>query len=174
MPCGAGLRRALLDSSLVLENFRLCGPYLGSAQPVPNYRELGLVPEAAYFNAGVLLIDVAAWRDAELSRRSLACLAQYRQHVYWWDQYALNVVLAGRWGPLDERWNQGRTYLCIRLGSTVRLIARPLSGCGATLILSTSPLALNLGGGAATHFVKSFSSILIGPLGRACVRHGSR
>jgi len=25
----------------------------------------------------------------------------------WWDQYALNVVLAGRWGALDARWNQG-------------------------------------------------------------------
>jgi lipopolysaccharide biosynthesis glycosyltransferase len=96
-----------LDSSQVLENFRLCGPYLGSTQPVPNFRELGLVPDAAYFNAGVLLIDVAAWRDADLSRRSLACLEQHRQHVFWWDQYALNVVLAGRWGHLDGRWNQG-------------------------------------------------------------------
>jgi lipopolysaccharide biosynthesis glycosyltransferase len=27
--------------------------------------------------------------------------------VLWWDQYALNVVLAGRWRSLDHRWNQG-------------------------------------------------------------------
>jgi lipopolysaccharide biosynthesis glycosyltransferase len=26
--------------------------------------------------------------------------------VRWWDQYALNVVLADRWGELDHRWNQ--------------------------------------------------------------------
>jgi lipopolysaccharide biosynthesis glycosyltransferase len=27
--------------------------------------------------------------------------------VRWVDQYALNVVLSGRWGQLDLRWNQG-------------------------------------------------------------------
>ena len=30
-----------------------------------------------------------------------------REHVLWWDQYALNVVLYRRWRPLDIRWNQG-------------------------------------------------------------------
>ena len=37
----------------------------------------------------------------------LACLRNHREHVLWWDQYALNVVLAGRWKPLEYRWNQG-------------------------------------------------------------------
>lgn len=96
-----------LDSSQALANYQLCGPLLGSAQPVPNFRELGLEREAAYFNAGVLLIDLAAWRNVDLSRQSLACLEQNRQHVLFWDQYALNVVLAGSWGQLDVRWNQG-------------------------------------------------------------------
>ena len=96
-----------LDSSQVLPNYQICGPLLASAQPVPNFRELGLNGNAAYFNAGVLLIDLAAWRNADLSRHSLECLERHRQHVTWWDQYALNVVLAGRWGPLDVRWNQG-------------------------------------------------------------------
>jgi lipopolysaccharide biosynthesis glycosyltransferase len=96
-----------LDSSQALANYRLCGSHLGSAQPVPNFRELGLKPQAAYFNAGVLLINLVAWRNADVSGQSLACLEQHRQHVLWWDQYALNVVLAGRWGQLDARWNQG-------------------------------------------------------------------
>ena len=96
-----------LDSADALANYRECGSYLGSVQPVPNFRELGLKPDAAYFNAGVLLIDLAAWRNSDLSRQSLECLEQHRQHVLWWDQYALNVVLAGRWGALDARWNQG-------------------------------------------------------------------
>ena len=96
-----------LDSSQVLANYQLCGPHLGSAQPVPNFGELKLKPDAAYFNAGVLLIDLDAWRNADVSRQSLACLEQHRQHVLWWDQYALNVVLAGHWGQLDARWNQG-------------------------------------------------------------------
>ena len=96
-----------MDSANALKNFQECGSHLGSVQPVPNFRDLGLKPDAAYFNAGVLLIDLAAWRTADLSNQSLECLEQHRQHVLWWDQYALNVVLAGRWGMLDARWNQG-------------------------------------------------------------------
>lgn len=96
-----------MDSSVALANYRLCGPHMGSARPVPNFRELGLRAEAAYFNAGVLLVDLAGWRNADVSGKSLACLERHRQHVDFWDQYALNVVLAGRWGRLDARWNQG-------------------------------------------------------------------
>lgn len=96
-----------IDSSQALENYRQCGSYISCSQPIPNYRELGLDPQAAYFNAGVLLIDLAAWREADLSSQLLKCLAQNRRHVRWWDQYAMNVVLAGRWGRLDPRWNQG-------------------------------------------------------------------
>jgi lipopolysaccharide biosynthesis glycosyltransferase len=96
-----------MDSSQVLASYQQCRAYLGSPWPVPNFRELGLRPDAAYFNAGVLLVDLAAWRDADLARQMLACLEQNQPHVRWWDQYALNVVLAGRWGSLDLRWNQG-------------------------------------------------------------------
>ena len=96
-----------MDSSQVLANYPLCASHLGSARPVPNFRELGLKPDAAYFNAGILLVDLDGWRRENLSARMLECLDQHRQHVRWWDQYALNVVLAGRWGQLDPRWNQG-------------------------------------------------------------------
>jgi lipopolysaccharide biosynthesis glycosyltransferase len=96
-----------LDSSQALANYELCASMLGSSRPVPNLRELGLQGDAAYFNAGVLLVDLDGWRRENLSARMLDCLARYRQHVTWWDQYALNVVLAGRWGRLDPRWNQG-------------------------------------------------------------------
>jgi lipopolysaccharide biosynthesis glycosyltransferase len=96
-----------LDSSQALANYPLCVPHLGAAKPIRNFRELGLEPQGAYFNAGVLLIDLAAWRNVDLSTQLLVCLKQHRQHVLWWDQYALNVVLANRWGMLDARWNQG-------------------------------------------------------------------
>ncbi|MGD9723648.1 MAG: glycosyltransferase family 8 protein [Pirellulales bacterium] len=96
-----------MDSSQVLPNYRGCAEFLGAARPVPNFRELGLSAAAPYFNAGVLLVNLAAWRAADLPRQLLACLAQNENHVRWWDQYAMNVVLAGQWGPLDMRWNQG-------------------------------------------------------------------
>jgi len=96
-----------VDSTQALANYQLCGPHIGCVQPIPNFREIGLNPKAAYFNAGVLLIDLAGWRSADVPEQMLACLAQHKQHVRWWDQYALNVVLSGRWGRLDARWNQG-------------------------------------------------------------------
>lgn len=95
------------DASAVLTNFDRCGAHLGSPRPVANFRELGLNPLGAYFNSGVMLVDLDAWRIADLPRKMLVCLERNQQHVHWWDQYALNVVLAGRWGQLDPRWNQG-------------------------------------------------------------------
>ncbi len=96
-----------MDSSQALPNYAACAPYLGSCQPVPNFRELGLSSTAPYFNSGVLSIDLDGWRAHDMPRRMLACLEDHRQHVLFWDQYALNVALAGLWGPLDLRWNQG-------------------------------------------------------------------
>ena len=96
-----------LDASIALKNYARCGRHLGSSEPVLNYRQLGLSPRSQYFNSGVLLLDLAAWRAADLPRRMLECLKQHEQYVRWWDQYALNVELAGQWGPLDLRWNQG-------------------------------------------------------------------
>jgi lipopolysaccharide biosynthesis glycosyltransferase len=96
-----------LDSSVAVANLAQSGAFICSHRPVPNYRALGLPAEAPYFNAGVLLIDLDLWRREDLSEQLMSCLQQNQGHVQWWDQYALNVVLTGRWGQLDSRWNQG-------------------------------------------------------------------
>lgn len=95
------------DSSLALPNYESCGPHLGSTRPIPNYQELGISGHSPYFNSGVLLIDVAAWREANVSENLVDCIHRNRQHGQWWDQYALNVVLASDWQSADPRWNQG-------------------------------------------------------------------
>jgi lipopolysaccharide biosynthesis glycosyltransferase len=58
-----------LDSSQALANYELCASMLGSPRPVPNFRELGLQGEAAYFNAGVLLVDLDGWQIGRASCR---------------------------------------------------------------------------------------------------------
>jgi lipopolysaccharide biosynthesis glycosyltransferase len=55
----------------------------------------------------VLVVDLERWRTERVAERALACLREQSEHVLWWDQYALNVVLAGQWNELDPRWNQG-------------------------------------------------------------------
>lgn len=87
--------------------FKRCAPHLGARVPVANYRELGFDATDPYLNGGVLVLDLAAWRREAVDVQLIDCLEQHREHVRWWDQYALNVVLHGQWRPLDHRWNQG-------------------------------------------------------------------
>lgn len=80
--------------------------YVANYTPIPNYRELQLDPRAPYFNGGVLVIDLELWRREKLATKMLQVLDVHREHVTYWDQYALNVVLSGRWKQIDSRWNQ--------------------------------------------------------------------
>jgi lipopolysaccharide biosynthesis glycosyltransferase len=76
---------------------------------IKRYAELGLDGAAPYFNAGVLVIDPRKWRDSKIASEAIKYLKQFRKLVFFWDQEALNVVLAGRWGALESRWNWSAT-----------------------------------------------------------------
>lgn len=96
-----------LDSATMAVNYDRCQRRLAAIHPVANFRELGLPGNAPYLNGGMLVADLVQWRSEGLSQRMLNCLRDNLQHVLWWDQYALNVVFAGRWRAVDCRWNQG-------------------------------------------------------------------
>jgi lipopolysaccharide biosynthesis glycosyltransferase len=78
---------------------------LSSRFGVAGHADLGLRGEAPYFNAGVMVIDVARWRRDDVAGAALAYLERFGERVFFHDQEALNAVLAGKWGDLDERWN---------------------------------------------------------------------
>lgn len=69
----------------------------------PSWRELGLQPGSPYFNSGMMLVDVARWRQREIGRRTLEILRTSAPR--WGDQDALNAVLEGDWQELPRRWN---------------------------------------------------------------------
>ena len=54
-------------------------PRVSSQFGVAGYRELGLVDRAPYFNAGVMLMNLARWRREEVSARALDYLKKYRE-----------------------------------------------------------------------------------------------
>lgn len=81
-------------------------PTLGARFGVAGRVDLALPADAPYFNAGVMAIDLARWRGEEVARRAIEYLKRYRDRVFFWDQEALNAVLAGRWGALDGAWNR--------------------------------------------------------------------
>ncbi|NLS07922.1 glycosyltransferase family 8 protein [Rhizobium sp. P32RR-XVIII] len=57
-----------------------------------------------YFNAGVLLIDLAKWRNERISERALEYLDRFPTAEYS-DQDALNAVCDGKWKVLEHTWN---------------------------------------------------------------------
>ncbi len=58
-----------------------------------------------YFNAGVQLIDLAAWRAERIGQYAAAFLWKYGEQLAGRDQDALNCALAGRWKRLGPTWN---------------------------------------------------------------------
>lgn len=78
-------------------------PVLGCGIGMPGWAELGLEADRRYFNCGVLVLDLDACR--ELFARALWFLANKPQHVFFWDQDALNWAADDQWFRLDRRWN---------------------------------------------------------------------
>lgn len=71
-----------------------------------NYQELGLDPNHRYFNSGLLVINLTKWREDDIGNHVIQYSEQNHEYVCDADQDGLNVVLAGKWGELDPRWNQ--------------------------------------------------------------------
>ncbi len=106
----------VLDDITVLFNQPLLGSTLWAVRDpfvhcvsspfgVCRWRELDLASHAPYFNAGVMLIDMARWRSSAVATRALQYIRQHGKHVFFYDQEALNAVAAEHWQPLDDRWN---------------------------------------------------------------------
>jgi lipopolysaccharide biosynthesis glycosyltransferase len=108
MPCLAvqDIGAPYIDSAVALAAAPEGRLILVNERPIPNYRKLGLSPTRPYFNGGVMVVDLEMWRREHLGRRMLKVLAENAEHVTYWDQYALNTVLSGRWKALSPLWNQ--------------------------------------------------------------------
>jgi len=72
---------------------------------VSDWHERGIGRDHPYFNAGVLLMDLAAWRRRSVGERALAYLAERGHLTQLGHQGALNAVTWNDWLRLDRRWN---------------------------------------------------------------------
>lgn len=70
-------------------------------------RDIGLPDTMRYFNSGVLLIDLEAWRAQRLTDRTIDFINDHPT-LPMMDQDALNGAVRGEWLPLDESWNLHR------------------------------------------------------------------
>src|SRR5689334_5154509 len=82
------------------------GRTLGSTGGTADtWRELGLDPEAPYFNSGVMLVDLPRWRAGRVTQEVLAYSRRFADRVRFGDQDGLNAVLTGRWAQAPLKWN---------------------------------------------------------------------
>lgn len=109
----AGLQRVLfIDSDTIItdslgELWEL--PLAGHAlAAVPEHRrscaDHGYV-FGDYFNAGMMLVDLDRWRQAQLIERGRVFATANPHRLRHWDQDVLNHVFESQWLPVGDRWN---------------------------------------------------------------------
>jgi len=71
---------------------------------VQRLNEIGF-PAKSYFNAGVILVNLKAWREQKLSDQFIAIAGKYMDKLDWVDQDILNIYFANNWNRLDKKFN---------------------------------------------------------------------
>ena len=96
-----------LDSDIIVTRdlsplFRidLNGYYLGAVDDIYAYEE-----RTSGFNSGVLLMDVAKWKEYSITNSLLKLAAEHNQAVHLGDQSILNSYFENNWMPLDKTYN---------------------------------------------------------------------
>ncbi len=69
-----------------------------------NYERLQYSPEDAYFNAGVLLVNLEYWRQVNTGNLSIECIQRYG-NLRFFDQDILNILFHDNKKWLSLRWN---------------------------------------------------------------------
>lgn len=81
-------------------------PRVSSSLGIQRWCALGLSPEMPFFNSGMMVINLPRYRRESIGRQVFNYLLQYREQLnLFGNQEGFNAVLAGRWTPLDGRWN---------------------------------------------------------------------
>lgn len=76
---------------------------------VQEFRDFQL-PNAPYFNSGVILFDVASWNAQGIEAKALEFGARHGAKLMRHDQTLLNCVLHGNWAELSPVWNWQYTW----------------------------------------------------------------
>lgn len=80
------------------------GAFIANGRDLRNNRDI-FDPADPYFNAGMVLIDTARWREADiLGRMEAAHASGVMQRIYY-DQDLLNLIFKRNWHQLPWRWN---------------------------------------------------------------------
>jgi len=103
-----------LDSDIVIArsiedlwNIDVDGYYLAAVEDpgFSNHGTLGMSRSAKYFNAGVMLLNLEAWRSADIKRRVLEFVKGNPEVIQYPDQCGMNAIVNGEWLRLAPKYN---------------------------------------------------------------------
>lgn len=103
----------VLGSIRELFSTNLNGVLLGAIQDSPNpsrQERLAISKENGYFNAGVLLLNLAYWREHHITGKTIAFIKDHPEKIRQHDQDVLNVVSGGHWKRISFKWNMLNTF----------------------------------------------------------------
>jgi lipopolysaccharide biosynthesis glycosyltransferase len=95
----------------------LMGNITGCVRDISSFNEvqlarfkdkLRLKNPSLYFNSGVMLIDLDAWRKDKIGLRAIKVGIEKYDFLDGMDQDALNIVLEDKWLNLDGKWNTAK------------------------------------------------------------------
>lgn len=79
---------------------------------MPVRDELGIYNKEEYFNSGVLLIDIALWKEQKITEKALKIIQEEPELIKRYpDQDALNMALKNNWYQLPTCYNLMRLYV---------------------------------------------------------------
>lgn len=70
-----------------------------------NRPDLGIYEKGIYFNSGVMLMNIAEWKEQGITEKSLQFIQDYPEKLKYLDQDALNVVAEKNYYRLDSKFN---------------------------------------------------------------------
>lgn len=82
------------------------------AEPTVDRNRLGKIGLAGrpYYNAGVLFVDLDAWRATDAERRVLSCIEHEGARLFANDQDAINITLADEIKQISPAYNYANTF----------------------------------------------------------------
>lgn len=104
---------------------KLSGALVGMVMEPTVYGQMkasiGMGPDDAYYNSGVLLMDLGAWRREKVLGQLLDFYGAHAGSLFACDQDTINGALKGRILTLPPRYNFFTNYRYFRYGTLVRL-----------------------------------------------------
>lgn len=99
----------------------ICGAVMEPTIYAQTRAMIGLTAKDMYFNSGVLLIDMQAWREAGIDAKLREYYRSIDGRSAFCDQDAINAVLKGRIMPLPPRYNFFSNYYYYSYDALVQL-----------------------------------------------------